>query len=197
MKMQNRKIYDIYVEVNPPFIYNKSMNKRFIPYAHAQNIFEIDLSFYKKNKIKHIFVDLDNTLDSYKSKIPSKRTIDFYNTLVQNGISLTIVSNNVQKRVKEYAEALGVKYFCSIRKPFYKRICNAITKLGYNKDDIVMIGDQIFTDVACGNGAKIKTILVEKLVKEDQLTTRINRIFDKPYRKKLERKKLLIDWRDR
>ena len=46
------------------------MLKRFIPFAHAESIYKIDLSFYQKLGIKYVFVDLDNTLDSYKQATP-------------------------------------------------------------------------------------------------------------------------------
>ena len=58
-----------------------------------------------------------------------------------------------------------------------------------------MIGDQIVTDISCANGAKVKSVLTEKLVPEDQPTTRFNRLFDNPLRKKLKKKNLLKDWR--
>mgnify|MGYP003295887001 CR=1 FL=1 len=46
------------------------MLKRFIPFAHAKSIYEIDPSFYKKLNVKFVLADLDNTLDSYKQKTP-------------------------------------------------------------------------------------------------------------------------------
>ena len=57
-----------------------------------------------------------------------------------------------------------------------------------------MIGDQVVTDIQSGNGANVRSILVDKLVKEDQPTTRFNRIFDKIYRKKLIKKHLYKEW---
>ena len=59
-----------------------------------------------------------------------------------------------------------------------------------------MIGDQTVTDIACGNRARIKTVLTDKIVKEDQPTTHFNRLFDRPIRRKLARKNLLRDWRN-
>jgi predicted HAD superfamily phosphohydrolase YqeG len=60
----------------------------------------------------------------------------------------------------------------------------------------MMIGDQLITDVAAGNRAKLRCIYVDKLVKEDQPTTRFNRIFEKPKRKKLFKKHLLREWEE-
>ena len=169
------------------------MLKRFIPFAHAQSIFEIDLSFYKKLGIKYVFVDLDNTLDSYKQATPLALAKELKENLEKNG--LIIVSNNTGKRVTKYSSELGVQHWSSLAKPFAFRIVKIMKRLEINKDEVIMIGDQIVTDISCANGAKIKSVLTEKLVPEDQPTTRFNRLFDNPLRRKLKRKNLLKDWR--
>ena len=85
------------------------MLKRFIPFAHAQSIFEIDLSFYQKLGIKYVFVDLDNTLDSYKQATPLEPAKKLKEDLENAGIELIIVSNNRGKRVQK------CEGFCFIR----------------------------------------------------------------------------------
>lgn len=171
------------------------MWKRLIPFAHASSIFEIDISFYKKLGIKYVFADLDNTLDSYKKSTPSTRVFNLKEDLMSEGIEMIIISNNTGKRVKTYAKALGVRAISSVRKPFARKILKRIKDLKIDKDEIIAIGDQVVTDISYANGAKIKSVLTDKIVKEDQPTTRFNRLFDKPLRRKLSRKNLLKDWR--
>ena len=171
------------------------MLKRFIPFAHAESIFEIDLSFYEKLGIKYVFADLDNTLDSYKQATPLERAKNLKRELEKNGIELIIVSNNTGSRVKKYSKELGVRHFSSLAKPFSFKIKKIMKRANIKPESVVMIGDQIVTDISCANGAKIKSVLTEKLVPEDQPTTRFNRLFDNPLRKKLRKKNLLRDWR--
>ena len=171
------------------------MLKRFIPFAHAESIFEIDLSFYKKLGIKYVFADLDNTLDSYKQATPLERAKNLKRELERNGIELIIVSNNTGSRVQKYSKELGVRHFSSLAKPFSFKIKKIMKRANIKPESVVMIGDQIVTDISCANGAKIKSVLTEKLVAEDQPTTRFNRLFDNPLRKKLRKKNLLRDWR--
>lgn len=171
------------------------MWKRFIPFAHAQSIFEIDVSFYKNLGVKFILVDLDNTLDSYKTELPSKKVVELKEDLLMEGIEMIITSNNTGKRVTKYAKALGVRFMSQVGKPFSKKLLRKLKVLRINKDEVILIGDQIVTDISCANGAKIKNVLTEKLVEEDQPTTRFNRLFDNPLRKKLNKKHLLKDWR--
>ena len=171
------------------------MLKRFIPFAHAESIYVIDLSFYKKLGIKYVFADLDNTLDSYKQATPLKRAIKLKEELTKLGIELIIVSNNTGARVQKYSKELGVRHFSSLAKPFSFKLKKIMKRANIKPEEVVMIGDQTVTDISCANGAKVKSILTDKLVKEDQPTTRFNRLFDKPIRRKLEKKNLLRDWR--
>ena len=42
------------------------MKNKYVPYAVADSIYEIDVDFFKKENVKVLLVDLDNTLDSSK-----------------------------------------------------------------------------------------------------------------------------------
>lgn len=172
------------------------MLKCYIPYAHAKSIYEIDFNFYKNLGIKYIFVDLDNTLDSYKQATATEKALSLKERLSNENIELIITSNNRGKRVQTYAESLGVRYFPSIGKPFAKKLRKLVVELNIDKNELLMIGDQVVTDVCAANRGGIRSILTDKIVKEDQPTTRINRLLDRPLRKKLIRKGLLKDWRE-
>lgn len=172
------------------------MRKIHIPYAHASSVFDIDISFYKKEGIKTLLVDLDNTLDSYKTKTPSLRVFELKRKLNENGITMIIVSNNTGKRVTTYASELGISFISSIRKPFASKLLKRLKELNIDLSSTMLIGDQTVTDIPCGNRAKIKTVLTDKIVKEDQPTTHFNRLFDRPIRRALKRKNLLREWRN-
>lgn len=172
------------------------MLKIHIPYAHATSVFDIDVSFFVKENVKTLLVDLDNTLDSYRTSTPSKRVFELKQRLEENNIKMMIVSNNTGKRVTKYANELGVPFISSIRKPFASKLLAKLKELNIDLATTMMVGDQTVTDIACGNRAKIRTVLTDKIVKEDQPTTHFNRLFDCPIRKALKRKKLLREWRN-
>lgn len=173
------------------------MFKKFIPFAHAQSIYEIDVEFYKRNNVQTLFMDLDNTLDSFRAKEPKEETINLVKKLKGSGINPIIISNNKASRVSEYAKMLGVEFLSSARKPFSRKIKNEIAKRGINKNNVMLVGDQMMTDVLAANGAGIKVVLTEKIVKEDQWTTHINRIFDRPIRRYHRKHNNLMDWRNK
>ena len=167
------------------------MCKVYIPTFHAKSVYVIPTSFYKEHGIKTILVDLDNTLDSYKQKTPTEKAVLLKEKLLKEGIEMIIVSNNRPNRVGTYADALGVRYIPSIGKPFARGINKAIVSLNLEKESILMVGDQTFTDICAANRAKVKCVLTDKIVKEDQPTTHFNRLFDRPIRRWLKRKQLL------
>lgn len=173
------------------------MFKRFIPFAHAQSIYEIDPEFFVRHGVKILFIDLDNTLDSYKAKAPSERTFEYIAKLRKAGINPVMISNNKAKRVGPYADALGIEYLASAMKPFAKNILKEIERREVKKEEVMLVGDQMMTDVLAAYGAKIRVVLTEKIVKEDQWTTHINRLFDRPIRRYHRKKGNLIDWKEK
>ena len=72
------------------------------------------------------------------------------------------------------------------------------SQYSYNIDikKAICIGDQVFTDVLFANRMKMKCILCNNLVEKDQFFTKINKFFDKHFRKRVLKKKLAKNWRD-
>ena len=166
-----------------------------VPFAYAKNIFEIDVNFYKKLGVKYLFMDLDNTIDSYLATVPTERTKQFVEMLISNEITPIIISNNLQSRVQKYADALNVKFLCKSGKPFPGKIKKYMKENRIDPNEVIMIGDQITTDIRAAKKLKVKNVLVDKIVKEDQITTRFNRFFEKPFRNQMAKKNKLINWR--
>lgn len=173
------------------------MFKHFIPFAHAKSIYEIDIQFFKSNNVKTLLVDLDNTLDSYKLYHPKEEAKELISNLLNSGIRVVIISNNKGKRVGSYANDLHLQFINSAMKPFPKKINKFIKEENLNRDEVMFVGDQMMTDVIAANKAKIRIVLTDKIVKEDQWTTHINRIFGRPIRRYHQRKGNLVDWRNK
>ena len=171
------------------------MFKRFIPFAHAQSIYEIPVDFYSENNVQLLLIDLDNTLDSYRLYEPTERAVQLIEEIKKTGVTPVVVSNNRGKRVGTYADKLGVEYIYSAHKPFSRRIKNFLKGKNVSVENSMLVGDQMMTDVLAAKGAHLRIVLTEKIVKEDQWTTHINRLFDRPIRKHLNKKGKLPDWR--
>lgn len=173
---------------------NKNLMSKFVPTYYARNLYDIDPAFFAEIGVKTLLLDLDNTLASYKEKTASARTLEYLELLKAQGLNIYIVSNNSGKRVRQYALSANLKYISGARKPLIGKIKKFLKNEGIPLDEVMMIGDQVLTDVYCANRLGVKIILTDKLVKEDQWTTRINRLLDRPIRRRLSRKNKLKEW---
>lgn len=172
------------------------MNKKAIPFAIATSAYDIPLSFYKENNIKHILFDLDNTLASYKEKVPSDKAKELIKRLKENGLSVAIASNNTSERVHNFAKELDIPAYCALRKPFAGPLKKVIEKEKLNKNETVLIGDQILTDVYAGNKAGIRVILTKPLTPLDPPWTKINRVLARGKMRKLYKEPYKSQWKE-
>ena len=166
-----------------------------MPSAHVKSIFEISPEQLEKQGIQGIITDLDNTLVPWDTREATPEVITWLADMKAHGIKVSILSNNSEERVSYFCEPLGTPYVFSARKPLSKAFKSVAKKMGVKKDKIVVIGDQLLTDVLGGNRAGFHTILVVPIVQTDGRITRINRMIE---RKILNyfRKKGLIDWEE-
>ncbi|MDR1698032.1 MAG: YqeG family HAD IIIA-type phosphatase [Erysipelotrichaceae bacterium] len=169
------------------------MNKKLIPDCRLRSVYHLDFEWLTVNKIKYFLVDLDNTLDAYLTKIPSKKATNLKHSLEARGITMIIISNNRGNRVKTYAEALGVRYLAHAKKPGTRHVREFLRQNHIEVATCIYAGDQILSDVLFGNRLGVKTILVEPLTPFDQPITRFNRIYDRILRKKLSKIMLLSE----
>lgn len=172
------------------------MFKNLVPSFTAKNVFEIEVDFYKKLNIKYLFCDLDNTLEVFNIKEPSQRVVDLNEELKKNDIKLIIISNNSKKRVEKYAKILSVNFIYRSFKPNTLKFNKFIKKNNFNKENILLVGDQLLTDIKCANKLGIKSMYVEELAKKNALVTKVNKFIEGIFKKKVFNSNTIKDWRD-
>ncbi len=159
------------------------MVKKFIPDFYYNSIYDIPLEEWKKNGVRLILTDLDNTLISYNESMPNDELFKFKDKVLNLGIEFLLVSNSRKERVENFSKALGIPCVKFSTKPLKRGILKAIHKVAhgcYTNDQVVLLGDQIMTDIFGGNRVGIKTCLIKAIDKSsDTLPTRINRNFEK------------------
>lgn len=103
-------------------------------------------------------------------------------------ISVVIVSNNTYSRVERAVSRFGVDFIARAMKPFAYGINKAIDRYGFDRDEVVMVGDQLMTDIRASHRAGIKSVLVKPLVTSDAWNTKVNRWRERRVLAKLEEK---------
>ena len=149
------------------------------PKAYLKTVTDITLDFLKKNNIKALILDVDNTLIDYDKNLPEE-TIMWAKELKQQGIKLYILSNsNKKEKVKTVAEKLQIEYEYFGKKPLKIGFKKVQKKLEEKPENIAVVGDQILTDVLGGNKVGMFTILTKPIDERDIAITKIKRPFEK------------------
>ncbi|MBQ8471963.1 MAG: HAD-IIIA family hydrolase [Bacilli bacterium] len=156
--------------------------KLFIPKMYQKDIFSINYQKLK-NKYKLIIFDLDNTIGSIKEDICNKETTDFLNNLTEYFIVI-VASNSYKERVLNFTKNLKCDVFYLSLKPTLHVLRKIKKKYQIPYKDMVIIGDQIMTDIFVGNRKKLLTILVDPIRNIDFKITSINRYLEKIINKK-------------
>ncbi|MBA2869815.1 hypothetical protein HNQ85_000073 [Anoxybacillus calidus] len=151
------------------------MLRYFLPNEHVKSIFDITPETLKEKGIKGIITDLDNTLIEWDRPTATPDLVKWFENMRNQGIQVTIVSNNNEKRVKSFAEPLNIPFIFEARKPLTRAFQRALQLMKLKKEEVVVIGDQLLTDVLGGNRFGVHTILVVPVADTDGFFTRINR----------------------
>ena len=165
---------------------------KFIPTIYKETVFDVDYTKLYESGIRLILTDLDNTLVSYKDDVVSEQLLKFINDRKSEGFEIMIVSNNSsEKRVKEFALKLDIKYISKAMKPLkggFKKILKKASRK-YSPNEIVAIGDQLMTDVFAANRMNYTSILVKAIDRKSETwTTRFNRTLEKHVLKRIMKK---------
>ena len=135
-----------------------------VPDYLFDSIYDIDISRLRARGITLLLADLDNTLVTYKEKIPTDRIRAWKEELKEAGITLFLLSNSRKPgRAQRFAQALGIPYEGHAGKPKSGGFHRAMARLGAKPEQTAIVGDQIFTDIWGGNNAKVMTILVRPI----------------------------------
>ena len=135
------------------------------PDEYVKSAFEIDYKDLYKQGYRGIIFDIDNTLVGHNQPA-DRRAVHLIAVLKDIGFSINILSNNKEPRVKAFADQVGADdYLYLANKPLPKGYRRAMWRMGLKRHQMLVIGDQLFTDICGANLAGMHTILVEPVKK--------------------------------
>ena len=157
-----------------------------MPTAAVRNVTDITVGLIRKLDIDAILLDVDNTLAPPTSHIPYEGVQEWIDMLKTNGIQVVICSNNYHKRVKPFSDSVGLDCVAMSLKPFPFGFNRAKRKLKEKPQSVLVVGDQIYTDVLGANLAGMKSVLLVPRDEEKGLTIGIRRKLEVNVRKKIK-----------
>ncbi|MGT2926085.1 YqeG family HAD IIIA-type phosphatase [Streptococcus cuniculipharyngis] len=160
----------------------------YIPTFAVEAVYDLTPESLRRHGIKAVLVDLDNTLIAWNNPDGTPELRAWLDEMTIADLPVVVVSNNKHARVKRAVEKFGVDFVSRAMKPFTKGIDQAIDRYGFNREEVVMVGDQLMTDIRASHRAGIRSILVKPLVTSDAWNTKFNRARERRVLAKIEEK---------
>ena len=111
-----------------------------------KDVTHITPEFLAGKGIRALVLDIDNTLTADRSQELPEEVAGWLETMRRAGVKLTIVSNGAEKRVRPFAEKLGLAYLYRAAKPLPFALMAAQHRMGVKRRQMAMVGDQLYAD---------------------------------------------------
>jgi len=164
------------------------MLKRLYPNAMIDSVYQLPIESLKEAGIKGVIFDIDNTLVPYDVPEPTEQVTILMKTLQDEGFKVALLSNNTEDRVIRFNEKLKVMAVHKAQKPLRKNFARALELLHCSKEEVIIVGDQIFTDVYGGNRMGMQTFLVKPISDKDEWQVKLKRYLEKIILRHYQRK---------
>ncbi len=151
----------------------------FRPNLYKYRVTDISVEDLKKLKVNTLFLDVDNTLSIHHGKEYVDGLYKWLSNMKENGISLILTSNSKFQRVEPFAKGLDLDFVSMSLKPLSRGFRIAKKRLGADKNEICVVGDQMFTDVLGAKLYGVKVILLKPILLEDKISFKIRRYLEK------------------
>ena len=95
------------------------------------------------------------------------------------GLKTLLLTDNSEERTKRFLKNIDSLYICDAKKPSIANYLKAIEMMNLKKEEVVFVGDQIFTDIYGANRSGIDNILVKYMRYNNETKIGIRRNLEK------------------
>ena len=145
------------------------------PHLQIDRVTTIGANMLAALGIEGLLLDLDCTLKDYYSDSVRPEVIEWVGNMHRLDVKMCLLTNGRAKRVRPYAEELGIDCVPWAMKPLARGVRRGLGKLQLDRTRVAIVGDQIFADVLAGRLAGVFTILVRPTTTEEPWITHIKR----------------------
>ena len=127
----------------------------------------IDYQKLYQKGFRGIIFDIDNTLVHHGDD-STPEIDDLFRKIQRLGLKTLLLSNNDRGRVERFIKNIDTPYICDADKPNPQNYLKAVEMLNIKKEEAVVIGDQVFTDILGANRSGLASILVRFIRQDDE-----------------------------
>ena len=132
----------------------------FYPSYYVEDVFSIDYEKLMTMGYKALIFDIDNTLVPHGAD--STNAVDeLFAKLNDMGMKTLLLSNNNQARIERFKKSFHTLYIEEAGKPRPECYHMAVEMLEVKPNEVMVVGDQLFTDILGANRAGLESILVK------------------------------------
>ncbi len=151
----------------------------FFPSELIKSTYRIDFEKLYQEGYRGIIFDIDNTLVPHGAPADEK-AVRLFDRLKKIGFQCCLVSNNKGPRVDMFNRDVNVHTVPLAHKPMSGGYKKAMEKMGTDRGNTLVIGDQIFTDLWGGSFMGLKTIMVLPINPKEEIQIVLKRILERP-----------------
>ena len=152
---------------------------KIIPKYRFNKLTDIDVNIFLNKDL--IIFDVDNTLVFSGSVETKKEIIDWFKKINKSHRCICLSnSRTIKKRSDKISQLLGCEIFLSKFKKPSKKLFKSIKEI-YNikTNEVVIVGDRIFSDILFGNLNGVSTVLVNPINNKENILIKIIRKIEK------------------
>jgi len=153
----------------------------FRPDLETATLADVSLEDLWRRNFRGLIIDLDNTVCGYHESALAPGVREWVLAAKARGFALVLVSNNFRERVAAVGAQLDVPAVPNALKPLPQGFLAALRRLGTRRDQTVVIGDQLFTDVLGAKLLGLHAVLTQPLVPKDFPLTRVLRLMERVF----------------
>ena len=152
------------------------------PALSVKSLNEINLKKYWETGKRGIILDLDNTITPWNEMELSQEARSFLKDALCLNYKVFLLTNAKRKRTEEIAQKYAIPYLASAFKPKKSAFIKALAVMDLKGEKVLVIGDQIFTDILGGNRVGCYTILVPPISQREFIFTKFFRLLETLFR---------------
>ena len=139
------------------------MKLSFLPYVITEKLTDLSPQYLRERNIRLLMLDFDNTIVPYTTTTPTREMTDWLRMMNASDVTMCVVSNSRNDRVKKFCAAYGLDCITHANKPFSRGIRQCLAQYDIPASQAALVGDQIFTDTLGANGCGVRPILVKAI----------------------------------
>ena len=169
--------------------------KNFCPDFRFDSIASIPVEWLKKQQVERVILDVDNTLLPRDEVQLDADVLNWLQLLRKNEIEIVLLSNNGGERLRKISEAAQIEAVSWAVKPMPWGFKRALKRFGRQQGKVLVIGDQLLTDVLGAKRMGFTVLWVRSLQGKEFPMTRITRQIEKILVRRLDAQGLLPEER--